>query len=192
MSALSFHATKLTANWGRTDPTIAAIASDRNRRIPVIGPPVRYRPDQGRLGIATNWCCCCRRDIQRAGAPLLRMEIVERSDDMNGLVGLPSPAGQEHFLLVRAKSPPRQELREPCRDPRDLGYPRCHPARHQAAHQNERFESGSDSCQLPEHTPQYRRGCRKRYSGRTARALTTKGGSNHGELQGHIVGQSRV
>ena len=54
------------------------------------------------------------------------------------------------------------------------------------------FEAGSDSCQLPEHTPPYRRGCRKRYSGRTARALTTKGGSGHGELQGHIIGQSRV
>jgi hypothetical protein len=36
------------------------------------------------------------------------MEIVERSDDMNGIVGLTSPAGRAHILLVRAKSPPRQ------------------------------------------------------------------------------------
>src|SRR4029077_2258364 len=46
--------------------------------------------------------------------------------------------------------------------------------------------------QAPTVTPLYRRGFRKRYSGAgeghvdggTAKALTTKGGSNHGELQG--------
>jgi hypothetical protein len=53
--------------------------------------------------------------VQGTGVAL--MEIVERSDDMNGIVGLPSPAGRAHALLVRAKSPPRQGLREPCRDP---------------------------------------------------------------------------
>src|SRR5260370_41081537 len=63
-----------------------------------------------------------RRDVQRAGAPVLRVEIVERSDDMNGIIGLPSTAGRAHVLQVRAKSPPRQGLREPCRDPGDLGY----------------------------------------------------------------------
>ena len=49
-----------------------------------------------------------------ANVPVLRMEIVKRSDDMNGFVVLPRRA---HFLLVRAKSPPCQGLREPCRHP---------------------------------------------------------------------------
>src|SRR3954464_6897232 len=33
---------------------------------------------------------------------------------------------------------------------------------------------------------------RRHVSGRTARALTTKGGSSHGELQGYIIRQPRV
>src|SRR6266851_3666395 len=67
-------------------------------------------------------------------ARLLRMEIIERSGDMNGIVGLPSQAGRAHAFLVRSRN------RRLARDFEnlagtlgDLGYPRRHPARHQAA-----------------------------------------------------------
>ena len=60
-----------------------------------------------------------------AKVPVLRMEIVKRSDDMNGFGGRPSSlGGRAHLLLVRAKSPPRQGLREPCPDPGRLRNPR--------------------------------------------------------------------
>jgi hypothetical protein len=64
----------------------------------------------------------------------VRMEIVKRSDDMNAFVVLPpSLGGRAHLLLFRAKSPPRQGLREPCPDPGHLRDPRPHPTRRQAA-----------------------------------------------------------
>jgi hypothetical protein len=111
------------------------------------------------------------------------------------------PTRRWHFLLVGRNRRLTKDFENLTGTPdRDLRYPRRHSARHQAAGQGVGFESGSGSYRLLKHTPPYRRGRRQRYSGagaghvsgRTARALTTTGGSSHGELQGHIIGQSRV
>jgi hypothetical protein len=111
------------------------------------------------------------------------------------------PTRRWHFLLVGRNRRLTKDFENLAGTlDRDLRYPRRHSARHQAAGQGVGFESGSGSYRLLKHTPPYRRGRRQRYSGagaghvsgRTARALTTTGGSSHGELQGHIIGQSRV
>ena len=74
-------------------------------------------------------------DAAVAKVPLLRMEIVKRSDDMKGFVVLPRRCGRAHLLLVRPKPASRQGLREPCRNPGHLRYPRLHPTGPQAARQ---------------------------------------------------------
>jgi len=71
-----------------------------------------------------------------AKVPVLRVEIVKRSDDMKGFVVLPRRWVVERtLLLVRPKPASRQGLREPCRNPGHLRYPRLHPASPQAAGQ---------------------------------------------------------
>jgi transposase len=67
-----------------------------------------------------------------AKVPLLRIEIVKRSDDMKGFVVLPRRwVGRAHLLLVRTKPASRQRLREPCRDgwpPSSLSPPSSWPS----------------------------------------------------------------
>jgi transposase len=66
-------------------------------------------------------------DAAVAKVPLLRLEIVKRSDDMKGFVVLPRRwGGRAHLLLVRPQPASRQGLREPCRNPGHLRHPRLH------------------------------------------------------------------
>ena len=51
-----------------------------------------------------------------AKVPLLRREIVKRSDDMKDFVILPRRGGRADRLLVRTKPGSGQGLREPCRN----------------------------------------------------------------------------
>jgi transposase len=75
-----------------------------------------------------------------AKVPVLRREIVKRSDDMKGFIVLPRRwAGRAHLLLVRPKPASRQGLRKPRRNPGYLRHPRFHPARAQAPRQDVSF-----------------------------------------------------
>ena len=72
-------------------------------------------------------------DTAVAKIPVLRLEIVKRSDDMKGFVVLPRRWVVEHLLLVRPQSPPREGFREPLRIPPRLRHARLHPDRNQAS-----------------------------------------------------------
>jgi hypothetical protein len=72
-------------------------------------------------------------DAAVAKVPLLRMEIVKRNDGMKGFVLPRRWVVERTLLLVRTKPASRQGLREPCRNPGHLRYPRLHPAGPQAA-----------------------------------------------------------
>jgi len=71
-------------------------------------------------------------DTAVAKIPVLRLEIVKRSDDMKDFVVLPPLGGGTNLLLVRPQSPPRQGFREPRRIPPRLRHARLHPDRNQA------------------------------------------------------------
>jgi transposase len=73
-------------------------------------------------------------DAAVAKVPVLRMEIVKRSDDMKGFVVLPRRWVVERtFSWFGRNRPACQGFREPRRNPRHLRHPRIYPARPQAA-----------------------------------------------------------
>jgi hypothetical protein len=73
-------------------------------------------------------------EVAVAKVPLLRMEIVKRSDDVKGFVVLAAPlGGRAHLVWTKPASD--QGLREPCRNPGHLRDPHLHPAGPQAARQ---------------------------------------------------------
>jgi Transposase DDE domain len=72
-------------------------------------------------------------DAAVAKVPLLRMGIVERSDDMKGFVVCRAAGWSSELSLVRPKPTPCQGLRKPRRNPGHLRYPRLDPAGLQAA-----------------------------------------------------------
>jgi transposase len=63
------------------------------------------------------------------------MEIVKRSDDMKGFVVLPRRWVVERTFSWFGRNRRFEGLREPCRNPGHLRYPRLHPTGPQAARQ---------------------------------------------------------
>ena len=74
-----------------------------------------------------------------AKVPLLRMEIVKRSDDIKGFVVLPRRWVVERTFSWFGRVSPRTS--RTCRDPGHLRYPRLHPACPQAACQGVGLQS---------------------------------------------------
>jgi transposase len=67
-----------------------------------------------------------------AKVPVLRVEIVKRSDDMNGFVVVPRRWVVERTFSWFGRNRRLAKLREPCPDPGRLRDLRVHPTRRQA------------------------------------------------------------
>jgi transposase len=124
-----------------------------------------FTPLRSRIATGPGWCSTRYDDASRgsnlsgpmcgynawqvdaavAKVPLLRMEIVKRSDDMKGFAVLPRRWVVERtFSWVRAQPASHQGLREPRGNPSHFRHSRLHPARSLAA--------GRDVGRGPRHT----------------------------------------